>query len=139
MGLFASRPYIRKHGQPESLADIKGHTLIGSDRDASWLRAISGLGLAASDFAFRTDSLVAQIEAVLAGVGIGGMQVGIARKYPTLVRIFPDFAFEPLETWVAMHADLRGNPPVRVVFDELCTFLKGYASSPEAVTRPASR
>lgn len=141
VGLFASRAYIKKHGQPASLSEIQGqgHTLIGSDRDAAWLRAISGLGLAASDFAFRTDSLVAQIEAVLAGVGIGGMQLGIARKYPNLVRVFPEFAFEPLETWVVMHGDLRGNPPVRVVFDELCTFLESYAGSPETLSRPASR
>jgi DNA-binding transcriptional LysR family regulator len=139
VGLFASRAYVRKHGQPEALKDIQGHTLVGSDRDAAWLRAITALGLSASDFAFRTDSLVLQIEAVLAGVGIGGMQLGIARKYPNLVRIFPDFAFEPLETWVVMHGDLRGNPPVRVVFDELCTFLGSYAGSPETLSRPASR
>jgi DNA-binding transcriptional LysR family regulator len=139
IGLFGSRTYIQEHGQPDGLVDARAHTLIGSDRDASWLRAISALGLAPSDFAFRTDSLVAQIQAVLAGVGIGVLHLGIARKYSTLVRVLPDVAFEPLETWVVMHGDLRGNPPVRVVFDELCRFLQGYSLPPAAVSPSASR
>lgn len=127
VGLFASRAYLRKHGSPADLASAKSHTLIGSDRDPAWLRVVTGLGLSASDFAFRTDSLLAQIEATVAGVGIGGLQLGIARKFPTLARVLPEFTFAPLETWVVMHGDLRGNPPVRVVFEELCTFLGAYA------------
>jgi DNA-binding transcriptional LysR family regulator len=132
VGLFAARRYVRQHGLPESLAQAIGHTLIGSDRDPSWHRGIARLGLRAEQFAFRTDSLVAQIEAVTAGVGIGGMQVGIARRRPGLVRVLPDFALEPLEVWVVMHQDLRGDPAARAVFDAASAYLEAYARDAQA-------
>jgi len=127
VGFFASRAYVRRFGQPKSLAEATRHTLIGSDRDPAWARAIAALGLSPEHFAFRSDSILAQIEAVVGGVGIGGMQLGIARRYSTLVRILPDFVFEPLEVWVVMHQDLRGNPAVRAVFEGLSAFLGAYA------------
>jgi DNA-binding transcriptional LysR family regulator len=123
VGLFASKQYVKRHGVPASLADAKRHTLIGSDRDPSWARGIAKLGLSPADFAFRTDNLLAQIQAIVAGVGIGGTQVGIARKLPELVRVLPELAFEPLETWVVMHQDLRGSPAVRVVFEAVSELL----------------
>lgn len=128
VGLFASKKYVRQHGLPESLAEATGHTLIGSDRDPSWQRGIARLGLRPEQFAFRTDSLLAQIEAIAAGVGIGGMQLGIARRLANLVRVLPSFAFEPLDVWVVMHQDLRGDPAARAVYEAVSGHLEAYAS-----------
>jgi DNA-binding transcriptional LysR family regulator len=127
VGLFASKRYVRQHGLPGSLAEATRHTLIGSDRDPSWLRAIWRLGLRPEQFAFRTDSLLAQVEAVAAGVGIGGMQLGIARRRPELVRVVPSFVFEPLDVWVVMHQDLRGDPAARAVYEAVSGYLEAYA------------
>ena len=130
MGLFASRAYLRRAGVPQSVQDARAHTLIGSDRDAAWARAITALGLSPSDFAFRTDSLVAQVQAILQGVGIGATHLRIAARHPTLVPVLPKLAIPPVKVWLVMHEDLRGNPAVRAVFDALGVFLEDELSPP---------
>jgi DNA-binding transcriptional LysR family regulator len=78
-------------------------------------------------WSYRSDSNLAQLAAIRAGSGIGICQLGIARRDPDLRRILPD-AFEfPLETWVAMHEDLRSPPRWRVTFDALVTGMLDYA------------
>jgi len=115
---------VQRHGVPEGPADVAQHTLIGSDRDPSWARAVTSLGLPPAAFAFRSDSLVAQIEAVLHGVGIGALHLGIAARHPSLVRVLPRLPIPKVETWLVMHEDLRGNAAVRAVFDALFRFLQ---------------
>lgn len=126
LGFFASRSYLKRHGAPSSVADIAGHTLIGSDRDPAWPGTIARLGLEPRQFAFRTDSILAQIEAMVRGVGIGGTHLRLAGRFPDLVRVLPHVPLDPLPVWVVMHQDLRGDPAVRVVFDALSAALGDY-------------
>lgn len=126
VGLFAAEDYLARHGTPRSLADAAGHTLIGFDRDASWLPALAALGLTPEAFAFRTDSVLAQMEAVRAGVGIGGVQLHLASRHRELVRVLPELPLQPLEVWVVMHVDLGRSAPARVTFDALVAALSDY-------------
>jgi DNA-binding transcriptional LysR family regulator len=128
LGFFASRDYLKRHGVPTTVDDVTGHTLIGSDRDPSWARAIQALGLLPEHFAFRTDSILAQIEAIASGVGIGGTHLAIAARFPRLVRVLPELRVPPLEVWVVMHQDLRGDSAVKVVYDALSKSLGDYAA-----------
>ena len=123
LGLFATESYLKRLGLPEGPADLGHHTLIGSDRDPSWARAMRSVGLSPNDFAFRTDSLVAQVEAVLHGVGIGALHLKFAAGHPSLVRVLPRLPIPEREIWLVMHEDLKGNPAVRTVFDALLRFL----------------
>jgi DNA-binding transcriptional LysR family regulator len=127
LGFFASRDYAERHGLPSDADSLSGHTLIGSDRDPSFPRAVAALGLRPEQFTFRTDSIIAQIEAIVRGVGIGGTQLGIAARYPNLVRVLPAIRIDPLEVWIVMHQDLRGDPAVRKVFDALSATMEAYA------------
>lgn len=64
-----------------------------------------------------------------AGLGIGGCQVGIARRDPDLVPVLPEaFSFD-LEVWVAMHEDLKASLRMRLMFDHLATGLALYVRS----------
>lgn len=150
IGFFASRSYVDRCGVPASPADAGRHTLIGLDRDPSFPRLAASIGLRPEQFAFRTDSILAQIEAIASGVGIGGMQVPMARKFPGLVRVLADVRIDPLETWIVMHQDLRGDAAVRAVYDALAQALKAYgdgatvrdvsrADAPEHPSRPGPR
>jgi DNA-binding transcriptional LysR family regulator len=130
LGFFASRDYVARCGLPSGVGDLSGHTLVGADRDPSFPRAVAALGLRPEQFAFRTDSILAQIEAIVRGVGIGGTHVGIAARFPNLVHVLPTIRMEPLEVWVAMHQDLRGDPAVRRVFDALSAALEAYCRGP---------
>jgi len=130
LGFFASRDYVESRGLPGGVGDLSGHTLVGADRDPSFPRAVAALGLRPEQFAFRTDSILAQIEAIVRGVGIGGTQLGIAARFANLVPVLPAIRIDPLEVWIVMHQDLRSDPAVRKVFDALSAALEEYSGAP---------
>jgi DNA-binding transcriptional LysR family regulator len=129
LGLFAHRRYIQKHGEPSSLT-APGHAAIGFDRDPSLVRAVAELGIPSDRdfFAFRSDNDLAQLAALRAGFGVGGCQLGIARRDPNLVQVLPGLGFE-LEMWVVMHEDLKTSRRMRLMFDHLVRTLGEYAAT----------
>jgi DNA-binding transcriptional LysR family regulator len=131
VGLHAHRRYLREHGQPNNMEQLAQHVLIGFDRETTSIRALQRLGLKLrrDDFAFRTDSHLAQLAAIRAGFGIGLCQTAIARRDSSLVHLMPkEFAFD-LEVWIAMHEDLRASRPMRAIFDHLGTALSDYVGA----------
>ena len=62
---------------------------------------------------------MAQLSAIRAGFGIGICQVPIAASESDLVRVLPRAFTVNLETWIAMHEDLRSSARCRAVFDAL--------------------
>lgn len=131
LGLFAAPDYIAARGRPGSVADLAGHTLIGPDRTANEFKAIVDmLGPAAMEaMSYRTDSHLAQINAIRGGVGIGVCQTPLAQQPVRLERVLaPQFDVK-LETWLAMHEDLRRVPRIRAVFDHLVKAMAAYCAS----------
>lgn len=55
-------------------------------------------------------------------------QVPWMRRDPDLIRLFADDVAPVLDTWLAMHEDLRDSPRCRVVFDALAAGLLRYVS-----------
>ena len=80
-------------------------------------------------FDFRTDSNPAQLAALRTGMGIGGAQIAIARRYPDLVPVLPEVFSFSLEMWLAMHEDLRSVRRVRLLFDHLAEELKDWVAA----------
>ncbi len=128
LGLHAHKKYLRKRGTPSSLAELAQHALIGFDEETPFIRAArKGLPLWSRDaFAVRSDSDLAQWAMVRAGAGIGICQVALARREPQLVRLRPEGLNMGLETWLAMHEDLRHSPRCKVTFDTLLRGLQAY-------------
>ena len=129
VGLYARRDYLERHGTPESLADLRAHSIIGFDQETPAIRSMK-LRVPEFDtghFAFRADSDLAQMAAMRAGFGIGGCQVPIARREPELVRLLPDAFALKLGVWVVMHENLRSTPRYRAVFDALVAGMRKHA------------
>ncbi|RZL39465.1 MAG: LysR family transcriptional regulator [Rubrivivax sp.] len=128
LGLHAHPAYLDRCGRPASFADMSGHTLIGFDMVTPFIRAgARRLGSISRDsFALRCDSDLAQLALMRAGAGIGICQLALARREPRLEPVLPGQIDWPLETWVAMHEDLRQNAACRVVFDALVDGLTRY-------------
>lgn len=131
LGAFASEKYVAEHGVPRSPADLlRGHALIGKDRDVSFFAPLAAVGLSLKrrDFALRTDSDLAYLAAIRAGLGIGVCQVPLAAGPPRLVRLLPKLSLE-LPVWVATHENLRTARRVSIVFDHLVKALGSYVRS----------
>jgi DNA-binding transcriptional LysR family regulator len=129
IGLYAATSYVERKGAPATIADlIADHDVIGEDRGTAIRDALTVLDPAASDMTirYRSDSDAAQLAALRAGIGIGVCQTPLGDQDPRLRRVLPDVA-SGLEVWLVVHADLRDQRRVRVVFDHLAGALKGYA------------
>jgi DNA-binding transcriptional LysR family regulator len=129
--MYAHRRYLQRHGEPRTLGELGGHTLIGYDRLAPSRETLEQIGIEVSRelFALRTDSELAQLAALRAGFGIGPCQPAIARSDPNLVPILQgEFGFG-LEVWVVMHEDLKASRRMRLLFDHLVEGLKAYVAT----------
>ncbi|CAM2145755.1 LysR family transcriptional regulator [Pararobbsia alpina] len=128
LGLHAHRSYLERCGTPSTWEELHTHTIVGFDAETSFIRsARSKLGpFSRESFALRTDSDVAQLAAIRAGYGIGFCQVRTAQRDPSLVRVLPDAFDLHLDTWIAMHEDLRDSPRCRATFAALVEGLERY-------------
>lgn len=128
LGLHAHRDYLAAHGTPASLDDLAGHAIIGYDLDSAFVRQVQARfpAFSRTRLALRTDSDLAQMAAIRAGFGIGGCQSALAARDPALVRVLAaDFSMR-MDTWVAMHEDLRDSARCAVTFSALVAGLKQY-------------
>lgn len=131
LGLHARRSYLAQHGTPADWAGLASHAVIGFDRETPFLRGLRSRagGLRREAFALRSDSDLAQLAMLRAGFGIGVCHVPLARADRRLARVLPGLFSIELETWVAMHEDLRDSPRCKAVFDELAAGLGAYVAT----------
>jgi len=120
VGLHAHPRYLAEHGTPRKPEDLKEHALIGFDEESAFIRSVLDFapGIRRSSFSMRTDNDLAQLALLRAGAGIGFCQVPIARR-DGLQRLMPRQFSLSLETWVAMHEDLRTSLQCKATFDAL--------------------
>jgi DNA-binding transcriptional LysR family regulator len=128
IGFYAHRDYLSQYGVPKTLADLDKHTLIGFDRDDQSLRSLGPLPrkVTRDNFGFRCDSDLAQFAALRAGMGIGGCQHNIAKRYKALVPVLARAIRFDLEVWIAMHEDMKSTGRVRMLFDHLAAGLSAF-------------
>ena len=128
LGFHAHKRYIAEHGAPRTMAELPRHTMIGFDTETAFIRQWQTRypAFTRAALALRTDSDLANLAALRAGYGIGVCHVALARRNPSLVRVLPkDFA-PMLDTWIAMHEDLRDSARCAVTFAALAAGLKAY-------------
>lgn len=131
LGLHAREDYLARHGTPRTVEELAGHSLVGFDRETAFIRNLRRElgGVKREYFALRSDSDLAQLASIRAGFGIGFCQVGLARRDPRLKRVLARRLAVRLDTWVAMHQDLRDSPHCRATFDALATGLQAYIAT----------
>lgn len=130
LGFHAQRRYLERHGTPRTWEEMAQHTLIGIDTETAFTRKLLPMlgGLAMSHFALRSDSDLVHLASIRAGIGIGICQVRLAARDPDLVRVVPELFHIPMETWLAMHENLRSNPACAAVYTALAAGLEDYIS-----------
>lgn len=134
LGCYAHRRYLGRRGVPQTLEELARHDMIGFYRETAFTRAVLNdlPFLAQVQFALRCDNDLANLAALRAGFGIGVCQVGLACANVDLVRLFPQQVSYKLDTWIAMHEDLRGNAVCKATFAALVDGMTRYVESANA-------
>lgn len=132
LGLHAHASYIARRGMPATIAELPGFDIIGFDRESTTTREVMKVlpSLKRSCFAVRTDSDLAQLAAIRAGVGIGICQVAVASREEGLVRVLPDAVGFELGLWIVMHEGLKNNARCKAVFSALVEGMSSLAAGP---------
>ncbi|WP_316228111.1 MULTISPECIES: LysR family transcriptional regulator [unclassified Bradyrhizobium] len=130
VGLYAHRNWLAEHGAPSSFEQLlAAPNFIGQDRRRTLADALKiDQTRLHQSLVLATDSDVAQIAALRAGLGVGVMQVPLAAREPTLVRVLPKLDHR-MEVWLVTHPDLRSSTRVQSAMAALHAELKGYIRS----------
>ena len=128
LGIYAHRGYLVRFGTPTNMDALLRAHLIGFDRDDHSARSVTQaiLPITREMFTFRSDNDVAQLEAIKAGLGMGVVQKGIARRSPDLVPVLEDALAINMDVWLAVHEDQRHQPAISTVFEGLAEGLRQY-------------
>jgi len=124
LGLYAHSRYAARRGLPDRLESLTDHALIGPES----LRGLASLTLGDRPvtpalFTYRSDSDLAQLALLRAGLGIGICQDGIAARDPALLPVLSGQVCVTLDAWLVMHEDLRASRRVRLLYDFLAQSL----------------
>lgn len=120
-GLYAAPGYLATHGgHITDPSELPGHAVIGWEETAAGIQAADWLDrkLPPETFVYRTNSLVNQLGATSAGIGIALLPCYLGDSRPEVVRAMPEpVADLTAELWIVTHADLRRTMRIRAFFD----------------------
>ena len=109
-----------RDGPLSDLDDLCNHPLLGWEETAVGIRAADWLAHTAppTAFVYRTNSLVNQLTAAKAGIGLALLPCYLGDCEPRLVRALSAPVPELTgELWIVTHVDLKGTARVRAFFD----------------------
>jgi DNA-binding transcriptional LysR family regulator len=117
--VYGANDYIAVSGMLGSTRNLKEHPLIGWDESIAGINAAEWLDAAApaSAFVFRTSSLVNQLHAAKAGIGLAVLPCYLGDPDPELSRALPPIPALTRELWIVTHTDLKRTARVRAFFD----------------------
>ena len=130
LGLYAHERYLARHGAPSALVELPRFHVIGFDRNDHSARALAKgvIELDRELFSLRSDSDLAQLAALRAGLGIGACQARIAARNPQLRPVLAEALAFKLDVWLCMHEDQRASRPVRLSYEALADGLRRWIS-----------
>lgn len=122
--VYASKEYAAQYGLPKTPEELRDHRLILYPSSRHHLTGFAWMEQFKSEpgrYA-RVNSTSVALRAVLAGTGIVALPASEESQQLNLVRVFPEpFHFQP--AYLVYHESLRDSARIRVVADELITYL----------------
>lgn len=124
LGLFASRDYLDRMGEPKTVSDLASHEFVAPETSdvcgtsevyASWLTQYAS----ENKVVFRTTDLAVLDSAVDAGIGMGFMPVFAAKTNPDLVRVLSDDVVRIGELKIVTHVDFHRTPRIQALIKSL--------------------
>jgi molybdate transport repressor ModE-like protein len=114
LSVYASKVYLKKSPPIRHQSDLAGHLFVTHVEDLVYSRALDYAATLGKVMKRRYEcgSVVAQVEAVRAGHGVGILHDYAAKRYPELQKVLPNIRFERTY-WLVSHPDT--NTTRRVV------------------------
>ncbi len=117
---YGSRLYLAGREPPTDIASLSRHVVIGWDNGAvaaasTWLAE----NISPHAFAYRSSSLINQLMAVKAGLGLALLPCYLGDLEPDIERVHEPLAELTRELWLITHKDLRNTARVRAFFDHV--------------------
>jgi DNA-binding transcriptional LysR family regulator len=125
LGVYASKTYLKKTGLIRTQSDLPGRLFITYVEDIAYSRALDYTADLAKIMTrhYECGSVVAQMEAVRAGEGLGILHDYAAAGYLELVRILPDMQFSRTY-WLMSHPDTHDTRRVAAVYQFIVESVK---------------
>lgn len=117
LGLYASAGYLERAGHVKRMSDLAGHAFVSYIDELvgiPQLRALEQV-VPGANVVFRSSSVVAQHNAVAAGMGIGLLHGFAVSPDAQLVPILEDQIAVYRSYWLVMHSDQRNLPRISAV------------------------
>lgn len=138
MGLFASDAYIAKYGLPLRVEDLGEHRFVAHEDPENrapfyrWLRT----HVATDHVVFRSSNLQLLEQALVAGLGIGFLNLRDAQKKDAITRVMPMQQEWTSPLWIVTHVDLHRTAKVQAFVKHIKAFVKEeqVATSKQTVT-----
>ena len=111
---YASRDYLRKHGTPKKLEDLRDHFIVRGDvtQTGMPMERIIERWVDPDKTAFRSESFHARWAAIRDGMGVGFLGVFMGDADKTLKRVLP-LPDVGVGMYLVVHVDMRKNARVR--------------------------
>ena len=120
LGIYASRDYVARLGAPSDVAELSSRRLVGHVEEHAFSAALDYVRelFGGAPTAFECASVVTQLEALRAGLGLGVVHDYIARRFDDLARVLPERR-AARSYWSVTHEDTRGLGRIRAAHDYL--------------------
>lgn len=128
LSVYCSEHYLKRSGPIRKEADLAGHLFVTHVEDYVYSRALD-YATALGKFLTRhyeCGSVVAQMEAVKAGHGIGILHDYAAQRFPELKRLLPDIKFTR-NYWLVSHPDTHHTRRVSAVHAHIVAAVRAAA------------
>lgn len=117
---YGSHLYLSDRGSPTDIASLSAHAVIGWESSAvaaasKWLTE----NILSHAFAYRSSSLINQLMAVKAGLGLALLPCYLGDLAPDINRVQDPLDELTRELWLVTHKDLRNTARVRAFFDHV--------------------
>ncbi len=130
--LCASKSYLEKFGEPQTLNDLKDHTMIGHPPGLrtpfirpNWIFYAANIDKANNQNVILINSMNARFAAVKEGVGIAVLPDYVSTTNPDLVSLFPDLDIPGVDMFFVYPQERRNSKRIAVfrefLFDKVKT------------------
>ena len=105
--LYCSKDYLRRHGAPRTREGLDAHVFVGYIDDLLTINAVRWLDevVTAPDVSFHSNSVFAQCNAAVSGLGIALLPTFVGEGVAGLQRILPENVSVQREVWVSVRTE----------------------------------